>query len=171
MRSRATSGECTRAPQRPNDRSTFKTRSQSHDGSEPPLRGSPTSSLSHDVTEFSAPTRGKEVATSTEKKSGDAKMADSIWPNGLALSLATTPLPAETVSTTAPLTALTQGHWGLAGRPGESGQPGAGYRASDRHRVELEHHQVAVRVVGNRHRDRDRRHGRSPWRPRGCQQN
>src|SRR6476620_9977330 len=31
--------------------------------------------------------------------------------NGLALSLATTPLPAETVSTTAPLTALTQGHW------------------------------------------------------------
>src|SRR6476620_5536575 len=111
MRSRATSGECTRAPQRPNDRSTFKTRSQSHDGSEPPLRGSPTSSLSHDVTEFSAPTRGKEVATSTEKKSGDAKMADSIWPNGLALSLATTPLPAETVSTTAPLTALTQGHW------------------------------------------------------------
>ena len=46
MRSRAASGECTRAPQRPNDRSTFKTRSQSHDGSEPPLRGSPTSSLS-----------------------------------------------------------------------------------------------------------------------------
>ena len=56
MRSRATSGECTRAPQRPNDRSTFRTRSQSHEGSEPPLRGSPTSSLSHDMTGLSAPT-------------------------------------------------------------------------------------------------------------------
>ena len=30
--------------------------------------------------------RGKEVATSTEKKSGDAKMADSIWPAGSTLS-------------------------------------------------------------------------------------
>src|SRR5215203_6027712 len=35
--------------------------SQSHDGSEPPLRGSPTSSLSHNVTEFSAPTPTVEL--------------------------------------------------------------------------------------------------------------
>src|SRR6476646_7319018 len=41
-------------------------------------------------------------------------------PNGLALSLATTPLPAETVSTTAPLTALTQGHWAFRPRSSPS---------------------------------------------------
>ena len=35
---------------------------QSHDGSEPPLRGSPTSSLSHDLTGLSAPTRSQGVS-------------------------------------------------------------------------------------------------------------
>jgi serine phosphatase RsbU (regulator of sigma subunit) len=39
----------------------FRTRSQSHEGSEPPLRGSPTSSLSHEVTRFSAPTAHDEA--------------------------------------------------------------------------------------------------------------